>query len=129
MNSKNFVEIQPVKVTGDLAEPVFTEQARSRSKMEVGGLGKLDLEANPNFVDGAYVNLQHHQLKDAIEARGLTFAVGQTHHLPIDDDLASGVPISSGNGVDYGDPLSVLLGAAARAGQQAGATHVEIKIS
>jgi hypothetical protein len=129
MNSKNFVEIQPVTLTKEGGVPVFSENARSSSKMSVGGLGKLDLDANPNFVEGAYVNLQHHQLKDAIEARGLIFAIGQTHHLPIDDALMAGVPISSKNGVTYGDPLSALLGAAARAGRKADATHVEIKIS
>ena len=129
MTNKNFVEIQPVLLTDNGPVPIYSDAARGKSRMTVTGPGAFDLSANSQYVAGAYENLQHHVIRDEIEARGLKFDVGQSHLFEINNDLAQGAMTFSGQNMQPFDRLPALLGAAARAGQAGGATHVEIKIS
>lgn len=126
---KNFVEIQPVILTDNGPAPVYDETARGAGRMISHTPGDFSIQPNPNHVEGAYENLQHHELRKEIEARGLTFEVGVSHLLPITDDLAKGT-ITFLDEIRFPEvKLPGLLAAAARAGRLAEATHVEIKIS
>ncbi len=127
--SKDFVEIQPVRLTDTSAEPVYGEEVRGAKRVTVNGPGQFSTAANPDHVPGAYENLKHYQLRAEIEERGLAFEIGRSHLFPIDDVLAGGQVTLTSDGNYLHGILPGLLGAAARAGLSAGATHVEVKIS
>jgi len=129
---KDFVEIYPVTETKEGFVPVYDDAARSANTLDVTGPGKFDFSSNPDFVHGAYVNLRHHAVREAIEARGLTFKEGETHRIEIDSEtiyLQTNTYVAGTPNLQTSGLLAGSIGAAARAGAKRGATHVEIKIS
>jgi hypothetical protein len=132
----NFVEIEPVMFDGEVVIPIFGEEARASSKMEITGPGDFSLNANPNYVNGAYENLKHHQARDILVARNLECTPGVTHLIPV----SKITHLSMSFNIETAGDFSVIDGqqnfafsnaliSALTAGNARGATHVAIKIS
>lgn len=137
VHSRDFVEIEPVRLEGDTVEALYDDRHRGHSKMNVAGPGDLSLEANPDYVAGAYANLRHHQARQALGRAGFDCTPGLVHLFPIEvaGMISTCVDLETDGAGNLVTDLRAeatfasAMSSAATAAAKGNATHIAVRIS